>query len=146
MEEDLLIGIAFIFCLKKKKKRSYWMRRTLKAREKYSATNYLEDLGIDGCLEDFIRMNSSEFEYLQNLVGAKIGKLDTNFRKSVSVTERLAVTLRFLASGSSYKSLGDVFKLSDQVISIIVPQVCEALNEVLQECIKVCKSNNIFIY
>ncbi|XP_026316170.1 putative nuclease HARBI1 [Hyposmocoma kahamanoa] len=137
MEEDLLIGIAFIFCLKKKKKRSYWMRQTLKARGKYSATDYLKDLGIDGCLKDFIRMNSSEFEYLQNLIGAKIGKRDTTFRKSVSVTERLAVTLRFLATGSSYKSLGNVFKLSDQVISIIVPEVCEALNEVLKEYIQI---------
>ncbi|CAK1595725.1 unnamed protein product [Parnassius mnemosyne] len=137
MEEDLLIGIALIFCLKKKKKRSYWMRETLKARGKYSATDYLKDLGIDGCLKDFIRMNSSEFEYLQNLVGVKIGKRDTNFRKSVSVTERFAVTLRFLSTGSSYKSLGNVFKLSDQVISIIMPEVCEALNEVLQEYIQI---------
>lgn len=122
------------------------MRQTLKARGKYSATDYLKDLGIDGCLKDFIRMNSSEFEYLQNLIGAKIGKRDTTFRKSVSVTERLAVTLRFLAAGSSYKSLGNVFKLSDQVISIIVPEVCEALNEVLKEYIQVSQTTFLIIF
>lgn len=148
MEEDLLIGLAFqiIFCSKKKKKRSNWMRQTLRARGKYSATDYLKDLGIDGCLNDFLRMNSSEFEYLLNLIGTKIGKQDTNFRKSISITERLAVTLRFLATGSSYKSLGNVFKLSDQVISIIVTEVCEALNEVLQEYIQVSPNQHFYSF
>ncbi|XP_049880381.1 putative nuclease HARBI1 [Pectinophora gossypiella] len=132
--EEVLIGLAFIFCLKKKKKRrSYWMRRTLKAREHYSATKYLEDLGIDGCLNDFLRMNSSEFEFLLNLVGKNIAKQDTNWRKSINYTERFAVTLRFLATGCSYGSLGDVFKISHQLISMIIPEVCEALVEGLQE-------------
>lgn len=69
------------------------MRQTLKAREQYSATEYLEDLGLDGCLNDFLRMNSSEFEFLLNLVGKNIAKQDTNWRKAINYTERLAVTL-----------------------------------------------------
>lgn len=120
------------------------MRRTLKAREQYSATQYLEDLGIDGCLNDFLRMNSSEFEFILNLVGKNIAKQDTNWRKAINYTERLAVTLRFLATGSSYGSLGDVFKISHQLISMIIPEVCEALNEGLKEYLHV--STNQFFY
>lgn len=121
------------------------MRRSLKAREKYSMTEYLLDLGIDGCLTDFLRVSSSQFELLLNLVGKKIAKQDTNWRKPINITERLAVTLRFLATGSSYVSLGDVFKLSDQVISTIIPNVCEALIEGLQKFIQV-SDQQFFIY
>ena len=37
-----------------------------------------------------------------SLVGLKIVKMDTRFRAAVPVQERLAVTLRFLATGDLY--------------------------------------------
>jgi hypothetical protein len=46
-------------------------------------------------------MSPSEIEFLINLIGEKISKKDTAFRKATSVQERLALTLRFLASGDS---------------------------------------------
>lgn len=56
---------------------------------------------------------------------------------------RLAVTLRYLATGDSYKSLHHLFKISSQIISKIIPEVCLALNEVLKDLVKVNK--NIFM-
>jgi len=47
-------------------------------------------------------MPPSEFEFLINLIGEKITKKDTAFRKAISVQESLALTLRFLANGDSY--------------------------------------------
>jgi hypothetical protein len=46
-------------------------------------------------------MSPSEFEFLIDLIWGKISKKDTTFRKAISVQERLALTLRFLASGDS---------------------------------------------
>lgn len=54
---------------------------------------------------NFLRMSSTDIEYLINHVGPKIKKEDTAFKNSISVTERLAIKLRFIASGVSYQSL-----------------------------------------
>jgi len=54
-------------------------------------------------------------------------KEDTNMRKTIPVQERLEITLRFLSSGDSFTSLSYLFKCSNQVISNIVHEVCNAL-------------------
>jgi len=82
-------------------------------------------------------MSLSEFEFLINLIGEKISKKDTAFWKAISVQERLALTLRFLASGDSYVSLQYLFKISKQAIICIVPEVCEAVVEKLKDYIQV---------
>ncbi|XP_066600967.1 uncharacterized protein [Prorops nasuta] len=57
-----------------------------------------------------------------------------NFVKAAK--ERLAITLRFLATGDSYTSLSYLFKISKQCISNIVLNICPALMEVLHEYVK----------
>lgn len=84
-------------------------------------------------------MSSADFEFILNQIGPTISKKDTKWRKSISAKVRLAVTLRFLATGDSYQSLHYLFKISAQVISIIVPEVCKALIEVLKDFVKVRK-------
>ncbi|XP_045762735.1 uncharacterized protein LOC123865626 [Maniola jurtina] len=63
--------------------------------------------------------------------------MNTLFRDSISVTERLAITLRFLATGDSYTSLQYLFRVSKQSISRIVPEVCDALCDALKDWVKV---------
>ncbi|KAL4112116.1 hypothetical protein QTP88_015964 [Uroleucon formosanum] len=69
--------------------------------------------------------------------GPIIMKEDTNMRKAIPVQERLAITLRFLASGDSFTSLSYLFKCSNQVISNIVHEVCKALVHELRNHVKV---------
>jgi hypothetical protein len=65
-------------------------------------------------------MSPSEFEFLIHFIGEKISEKVTAFRKAISVQERLALTLRFLASGDSCVSPQYLFKISKQAISCFV--------------------------
>jgi hypothetical protein len=78
-------------------------------------------------------MAPADFELLINLVGPKIVREDTRFRAAVPVQERLAVTLRFLATGDLYINLQYLFHISKQAISQIVPEVCQVIVEALKE-------------
>jgi len=50
-------------------------------------------------------MTASNFELLLQLIGPNIKKQDSNMREAIPISTRLAVTLRFLATGVSYHTL-----------------------------------------
>ena len=54
-------------------------------------------------------------------------------REPIPPGERLAVTLRFLATGESFASLQYQFRISSSALSVMIPEVCEAIYNVLQE-------------
>lgn len=93
-----------------------------------------------GQFENFCRMSTTDMQKLLERVGPMITKQDTFFRTAIGVKERLAVTLRFLASGDSYTDLSYLFRVSKQAISGIVPEVCRAIITTLHDEIKVCMS------
>nr|CAI5864827.1 unnamed protein product [Callosobruchus analis] len=84
-------------------------------------------------------MSHTDFENLLELVTPHIQRQDTNYHDSISPRMRLAITLRFLATGDSYESLMYLFQVSYSTISLIVPEVCEAISSVLKDYIKVPK-------
>lgn len=82
-------------------------------------------------------MSYTDYEFLLQKISPMISKQDTDFRKAIPAKFRLALTLRFLASGDSYKSLHYLFKISVPMISIIIREVCRVLNEILKDQVKV---------
>ncbi|XP_061402393.1 uncharacterized protein LOC133338232, partial [Musca vetustissima] len=83
--------------------------------------------------KNFVRMSPEDFDYLLELVTPLIEKANTNMRESICPGGRLAITLRFLATGDSYASLMFLFKRSRSSICNIVPEVCTALYKVLKD-------------
>ena len=66
---------------------------------------------------------------LLNRLGERITKKDTWYRKALNPGLKLAITLRYLATGDSYHSLMYGFRVSHSTISLLFRDVCEAINE-----------------
>ena len=77
--------------------------------------------------KNFVRMQPDMFQELLAKVGPRITKQDTFWRKALEPGLRIAITLRYLATGNSYKSLMYGFRVAHNTISNIIPEVCEAI-------------------
>jgi len=128
-----------------KRGKKWWVRPSQQSRKIANRSRLLNELREDdelifelrGSFHNFLRMSSSDFEYISCKIEPIIKKSDTFMRQAIPVQERLAVTLRFLATGDSYMSLSYLFKMSKQSILEMVPEVCTAIIDVLKEFIKV---------
>ena len=78
-------------------------------------------------------MGEDTYIELINLVSPLIRKQDTVMRKSISPHETLTATLRFLATGRSLKDQ----EYSKPSLSILIPEMCEAIYQVLKNFIQV---------
>lgn len=81
---------------------------------------------------NYLRMDDNTFKLLVELVRPKISKQTTIMRDPVSVEERLSVTLRYLATGSSYEDLKFTTAISAQCIGRVVPETYWAIYEALK--------------
>ena len=64
-------------------------------------------------------------------IGESITKKHTRSGRPIPPQEKLVVTLRFLITGESFNSLMYQFRISKSAISIFVPEVCEAIFDIL---------------
>lgn len=80
-----------------------------------------------------MRMDNNTFAYVLSKVTPFIKRQDTHLRNSISVEDRLMVTLRFLATGESYKSLQYSTRIPQYTISKIIPETCEAIHKSLKD-------------
>jgi len=88
-------------------------------------------------------MTASDFELLLQLIGQSIKKQDTNLREAITISTRLAVTLRFLATGESYHTLMYIFRLSVPAVLTIVPELCKAVIKSLKGYLEIRKKKNV---
>jgi hypothetical protein len=70
---------------------------------------------------------------LYEKVAPRITHRVTPMRQPISAGHRLAITLRFLATGDSYQSQMFGFRVADNTICGIVPETCSAIYEVLAD-------------
>ncbi|XP_035220975.1 protein ANTAGONIST OF LIKE HETEROCHROMATIN PROTEIN 1-like [Stegodyphus dumicola] len=76
---------------------------------------------------NFFRMTPQKFDELLSVVGPRITMKATSFRNPISAQERLAITIRFLASGDSMTNISYLFRVGKPTVSKIVRQVCDAI-------------------
>ncbi len=104
-----------------------WLQRwTLYGQyERLMSEHEVEDIAA---FKNFIRVEYAMFRELLNRLGPAISKKDTFYSMALHLLLRLAITLRFLATGDSYHSLMYGF-LMYYTISCIVCEVCSAIIE-----------------
>ncbi|KAB0804296.1 hypothetical protein PPYR_01266 [Photinus pyralis] len=121
---------------KTKKKRRIWSEKWLLKRQ--DGRGVLHMLEQELRTEDpesyrqFIRMCGQHFDELLECIRSDIVKQTTNMRESISAEARLALTLRFLATGETYRSLMFATRIHESTISLIIPDVCNAICEKLK--------------
>lgn len=125
----------------KLKRRRYWIQTLYKNRLLYNGNELYQELINDGVEKNFARITTEELDLLCSELQSRLRRNDTNWRRAITVRERILLTLRFLATGDSYTSLQYLFRISKQSISKIVPEVCDAIIEHLKDHVKVSKKN-----
>ena len=118
---------------RRKRNRTLWTRSWIEKREIYGCYQRLvKELEIEDevAYRDFFRMNATRLWFLVDKVACRIEKKDTVMRTCIKPDERMAVTLRYLATGETFKSFEYSFRMS-RTISAIVVETCEAIYQVV---------------
>ena len=120
--------------------RQYWVRRDFVAKQRLQSSHYyallLTNMGADDAQGHKIFFNykwikMETFTYLVQLVQPRIRRQDTMMRDAPTPGLKLACTLRYLATGDSFHSLGYAFHVAHNTVSKFIPEVCSALVDTL---------------
>ncbi|XP_068082458.1 uncharacterized protein [Anabrus simplex] len=126
--------------LRHRKERRWWSRPWIQRREELGASSRLfQDLKEEDpeTYRNVIRMSPSKFQELLELVEPLIKKEDTKMIEAIPCKIKLEITLRYLATGDSFRSLALLFRVPHNSISVFLPEVLAAIFEVLQSFMKV---------
>lgn len=78
------------------------------------------------------RMTPENFTHILNLIKPVITKEDTVLRPSIDPELRLAITLHYLAEGTSFSAIAMHYSIGISTVSGIVKEVCHAICSVMQ--------------
>ncbi|XP_055921572.1 putative nuclease HARBI1 [Eupeodes corollae] len=145
MEEDLLGAAGYMTCVaaalslyaaaKEKQetsnsKKREWVKTWRLKRIENSSFKFLYDelrLNDKDSYRRYLRMDEECFNEILKLVEPLILKETTQMRDPIDPRESLAMLLRFLATGESYRSLDFQTRLSHSFISKFIPRCCSAI-------------------
>ncbi|KAF9417159.1 hypothetical protein HW555_005670, partial [Spodoptera exigua] len=130
-EDEILIMYYFLKRRKMKqaRKRKYWVHPMLMKRIPLGlCQSYIEELkSDDGKFYEYLRMTVSTFDSLLARLADNLRRENTYFRNCISAEERLVITLRYLASGCSFKQLHYNFRVGMSTISKIIKETCSVI-------------------
>lgn len=111
-----------------KSSRSYWR---LYNHESYNIWETSIDLLPDAVFKNHFRLTRQQFSGVLGLIRGKISRQNTNMRLSFTPDMRLAIFLRFVATGAPPSVIADLFKVGVATVRGIIVDVAEAIIELL---------------
>ncbi|KAF4115237.1 hypothetical protein G5714_002726 [Onychostoma macrolepis] len=120
---------------KRKEKKRKWVKDWISTRGQQGLSVLQRELEMNDKtgFRELLRMTAEDFDFLLGKVKHLITKQDTKMRLAIPPGERMSLTLRFLATGESFKSLRFHYRVGTSTISQIVVETCAALYQVLKE-------------
>lgn len=131
------------------KQRRLWVRPWIQRRDYLGASSRLfEELKKEDpeTHNNVLRMTAPQFQQFLDLVEPLIRKQDSTFRQAIPCKTKLEITLRYLATGDSFRSLALLFRVPHNTISVFLPEVMAAIYEVLQPYIKVSQLTQLYYF
>ena len=110
--------------------RRLWSRQWLLRRELHGQYHtLLQELNREDRMgfKKYVRFTAPIYHEMLERIRPMLTKQTTRFRKPLSPGLKLAVTLRFLATGAEYSELEFNFRCSKCAICDFIPKVCKAL-------------------
>ncbi|KAB0791118.1 hypothetical protein PPYR_02918 [Photinus pyralis] len=121
---------------KRKKSRNCWVKQWVDKRDERGIMQMVNnELRVEDPekFKNYIRMSKESFFKLLQRVEPHIAKINTNMRQSISARDKLMTTLRFLATGESYRNLMYSTRIHESTISLFIPEVCKCIYSVLKD-------------
>ncbi|XP_010783305.1 uncharacterized protein [Notothenia coriiceps] len=115
--------------------RRCWVHPILRKRLQRGEYHVLvQELRLDDLLfQQYFRMSKHVLDELLRKVGPVITKADTHMRLSIGPAERLAICLRYLVTGDSYKTIAFSYRVGHSTVAVIVREVAGAIWTALVE-------------
>ncbi len=133
-QDDFLpLLAASIYTLFLKKERRWYVRPINLTRNSHGESHLVEEMRLfdEETHFNYFRMSRRKFDRLLHLIGPEITR-GNNHTLPIDPVKRLAMTLRFLVTGSSYTSIAHSYRTSKSTVSSIVYEVSNAPWKILQ--------------
>lgn len=135
-EMELVVLIQRYLAQNEKQDRRWWVRRWITLRPEHGAYANLMQLmreeDVNG-FKNFTRLTPAMFTDMVQRLTPRLQKHNTWYREALPVGLKVAITLRYMATGDSYHSLMYLFYVPHNTISLLVLDVCQAIYEVYGE-------------
>ncbi|XP_039654148.1 uncharacterized protein LOC120557668 [Perca fluviatilis] len=107
----------------------HWVLPILQDRRSIGEYHQLvQELRVDDHLfQGYFRLTKEQFDNLLSWVRPQIAKRDTQMRASIGPAERLAICLRYLSTGNSFKVISYAYRVGRTTVANIVGEVCQAI-------------------
>uniref|UniRef100_A0A672FU35 DDE Tnp4 domain-containing protein n=1 Tax=Salarias fasciatus TaxID=181472 RepID=A0A672FU35_SALFA len=115
------------------RRRRHWIHPINQQRwEQGNFHNLVAELALDKQRHHiYFRKSAEQMDHLLSIVGPELTRQTTNYRAPIEPEQRLAVAVRFLASGDSLINLAFCYRLGHSTVAQSVHMVCAAIEKLM---------------
>ena len=134
-QDIVAIGAAAFLYLRRRRRR-IWVHEILQGRLQHGVFHRLvQELRLDeDRFQRYFRLDREQFDSLLSKIGPLITMQHNNYRRPIPPAESVAICLRFLATGDSYRTIAYSYCVGISTVAIIVDQVTRFIwDDLVQE-------------